>query len=384
MHSPPCLLPLWVSVWTPLVGCTTASEKRTDSANPADDVDPDALDTRSFSLGFTPWPYAATLEAVADTQAKVAAHGDLWGTWLDNGIPWAEALAASGYTRAVDTELADKAAAVPAGKVHLVSIGLLDSSRTRLATDWDGAPRTGRFSELAFDHPDVQAAATSWALHVTETLSPDYLNIALEASDVAAVDPAAWPALQDTICTVYDTVKTHHPDLPTFFSVALKHPDGEEMDHLRDTIPAAAACTDLAGVSTYGYAFYGHDDAGDPTRLPPQWLSAVDDLLPGKPLAIAETAWPAEDLVIPEYGIHTPATAADQAAYVDRLLSELHERDALFAVWFAVVDYDTLWEDTLGEAPLAAIWRDTGLYDESGAARPALDRWESWRVLPVE
>jgi hypothetical protein len=47
------------------------------------------------------------------------------------------------------------------------------------------------------------------------------------------------------------------------------------------------------------------------------------------------------------------------------------------------VDFDTLWETSFGGDPIAAIWRDTGLYDGELAPRVALDAWENWRAKPL-
>jgi len=47
-------------------------------------------------------------------------------------------------------------------------------------------------------------------------------------------------------------------------------------------------------------------------------------------------------------------------------------------IWFFAVDFDVLWDETLGRDPIARIWRDTGLWDETLSARPALSTWTSW------
>jgi hypothetical protein len=51
-----------------------------------------------------------------------------------------------------------------------------------------------------------------------------------------------------------------------------------------------------------------------------------------------------------------------------------------FVAWFTVRDYDQLWAGALAQDPIALIWRDTGLFDESGAAREALTTWRDWRA----
>lgn len=342
------------------------------------------VDARSFSLGFTTWPYDATVDAALDTEERVATHGDLYGVWVDNGVPWDAALAGGPYPAAVEAELDGQAGSLPDDHEILVSLGLLDSSRVALATDWDGVPRTGSWETAAFDDPDVQAAYAQWALDVVDRLDPDWLNIALEASDVAASTPEQWPALESTICATYDAVKAAHPDLPVFFSVALKGPESEESDRLRAHLPGAVDCTDLAAVSTYGYLFYGHADPGDPDQLPDDWLKQAREMLPGKQLAIGETAWIAERLRVDEWDLDIPADELDQAAYVTRMMEAAAAEDVAFIAWFSVVDYDALWAGALAEDPVGALWRDTGLYDSDLASRPALDVWEAWRALPRE
>jgi hypothetical protein len=60
------------------------------------------------------------------------------------------------------------------------------------------------------------------------------------------------------------------------------------------------------------------------------------------------------------------------------LLSEADALGAEFVIWFFTVDFDNLWEGLLGRDPVARIWRDTGLWDETLAPRPALDTWQAW------
>jgi len=113
------------------------------------------------------------------------------------------------------------------------------------------------------------------------------------------------------------------------------------------------------------------------------WLSQAQDYAPGLPIAIAETGWIAEDLVIPAYSLNIAGSAAWQAEYVQKLLAEADRLDAVFVTWFAMVDYDTLWVDSLGQDPLAQIWRDTGLYDEALHARTAVAAWDGWLARPI-
>ena len=350
-----------------------------DPGNPEADSKPkDNREMRPFYMGMTSWPYAATIEAVENTQSLVAQHGDLYAIWLDNGLPWEAAATNGPYPQPVLDKLSALNAEFPAHHQRYVSVGLLDLARTELATDWDGAPRTGNFAESSFEDPIVRTAYGHWLDLVVERLSPDWFNFAIEVSDLAHHDPDSWEAGAQLVCALYQGLKSRHPELNLFFSVALKHPDSATSDRLATALPAVENCTDFAAASTYGFMFYGHADAGDPNNLPDQWLSQIQTLIPDKPVVIAETAWPAEDLNIARWNIATPSTPAFQERYVDLLLQEAAALDARLVTWWCVVDFDDLWQTALNSDPLASIWRDTGFYDANLNPRPALDTWTSW------
>ena len=48
--------------------------------------------SRHFRMGFTPFPYDYTSDAVAFTNANVNYHSDIVAHHFDNGIPWDESL----------------------------------------------------------------------------------------------------------------------------------------------------------------------------------------------------------------------------------------------------------------------------------------------------
>ncbi len=100
-------------------------------------------------------------------------------------------------------------------------------------------------------------------------------------------------------------------------------------------------------------------------------------------MAIAETGWIAEDLVIPEFSVNVPSDSDKQAAYVRALLDEVDAIDGRFIVWFSLVDFDALWAGALGENPIGKIWRDTGLIDGDLDPRPALSIWRDYLARPL-
>jgi hypothetical protein len=61
------------------------------------------------------------------------------------------------------------------------------------------------------------------------------------------------------------------------------------------------------------------------------------------------------------------------------MLSESQQKRALFVIWFTLRDYDALWNALPAERkPTGIVWRDTGLYDESGGERSAMGIWRDW------
>ena len=167
-------------------------------------------------------------------------------------------------------------------------------------------------------------------------------------------------------------------------SVALKSPGSPEAATIIAEMPRIVQHVDVVGVSVYPYVFFNHADKGDPANLPANWLSQIQSVTGGKPIAIAETGWIAEQLTIPFFGVDVASNADMQNAYLAALFASAESLDARFIVWFSLVDFDALWNGVLGQDPVAHIWRDTGLYDENLNPRPALTTWETQLAVPVQ
>ena len=57
--------------------------------------------TRSFYLGFTPFPYDISEEAVNYVYDKIETEADIINHHFDNGVPWQEALTGAPFSQAV-------------------------------------------------------------------------------------------------------------------------------------------------------------------------------------------------------------------------------------------------------------------------------------------
>ncbi len=60
-------------------------------------VEPPPQATRTFYMGFTPFPYDISNEAVDYVYDKLATDADLISHHFDDGIPWPEALSGADF-----------------------------------------------------------------------------------------------------------------------------------------------------------------------------------------------------------------------------------------------------------------------------------------------
>jgi hypothetical protein len=335
--------------------------------------------TRPFAMGFTDFPHARSLEAISDARAVVARDGALAVLHFDDGVPWDEALAGAPYPH--EQELRSKAEAVPSGHVTHLALTPLAFLRDGLAADRGVAgsePLPSRWQARALGHPEVVAAFAAHCERMIARFDPDYIAYAIEANMLFQAAPQQWPAFVTLAREIYARIKARHPALPVFVTVQADFFHGDPSGQ-RLAIEQVLPYTDLMAVSTY--PFTGNDDV---RNLRGDHFTALADLAPGKRFAVAETAWPAED-VGPPYPGQIDGSEEAQRLYVERLLGDGLRLRAAFVTWFFTRDYDDFWEDELRhlpEAPLIRLCKDTGLFDGAGRPRPALASWRSWRDRP--
>ena len=339
-----------------------------------------AQQTRSYSLGFTPWPYDASVEAVNFVYSEIASRGDIIAHHLDGGIPWQEALDETAYPATVESELNTRVAYTPNNKLVYLTVSPFNSARDGLAGYWNdsgtGQALEAPWNSRDFDSPEVIQAYTHFAKNTIERFNPTYFNLALEASELALNDAARFDKFVVFMQQVSSNLRAEYPSLKLMLSVAMKSPGSSSAGIINAQIPKLVPYVDVVGISTYPYVFFDHANKGNPANLPANWLSQIETIAAGKPLAITETGSIAEHLAIPNFSVDVEANENDQEAYLQILFAEADRLNMQFIIWFSIVDYDALWSGVLGQDDVARIWRDTGLYDENLNARPALTRWQ--------
>jgi hypothetical protein len=221
---------------------------------------------------------------------------------------------------------------------------------------------------------------------VIEFFQPDYLAIGIEANLLLTESPGKWAAYEELHQYIYTQLKGLYPDLPimvSVFGVALLDGYRSEDDHAAQITEFAQLIqfSDYYAISLYPFmSKYLTDSIPD---------TMYDDLfaLSTKPIVIAETGYPAQSFSISDGmggTITFNTTSEKQRAYIAALLDEAVSRKFTFVINFVLRDYDDLCVNLGGCTDNQIIWRDTGFFDETGAARPVLDSWRSMLSRPQQ
>ncbi len=359
-------------------GCSSGSSTNSEPAESG----------RSFKMGFTPWLYAASVDAQQTTYNRLNAQGDMIKHHFMGGVPWQEAFDKTPYRENLQGEIAGRLARTGSSVDVFLAIDSLNSARDGLTLYWgdtQNMPLSGEWANRSWSSPEVITAYINFASDLIDRFQPTHFEYATEISELILNKPEVFADYLVFSETIYTALSQSYPDLKLITSVAMKSPASNEMQMIKGSMVDIMPFTDVLGISIYPYAFFAHADKGDPENLPANWLTQASQIANGKPMAISESGWIAEDLDIKAktYTVSETSDTTKQAAYASLLLESANDLDMEFVIWWAVTDYDVLWTDTLGQNLLAKIWKDIGLYDESQVARPALTVWDSWLNKPL-
>jgi hypothetical protein len=343
-------------------------------------------DSRSFYMGMTPNPHEYTPEGMEEAYRILDEHTDIIVHHFDSGIPWPEALENEPYHAQVENDLQYRTAKLKEGQRVYLAIAPLDQDRSSLAGYWGEIPameRTGEWEDKAFDDPEVIEAYLDFSRDLIDRFKPDYFNYGVEVN-------LPWEGLDDPDFQsflafaegVYATLKNEYPEMPVFLSLLKMEAQNDQtrMEINRKLLEYS----DLVAVSTYPFLVdLGHMEA-NPSFIPQDWFSSMAGLDPGKPFAVAETGYIAEDLYMVQDDVELKGTEEWQAEYVQFLLSECNGLNTEFVTWFVPRDYDRASEyiKSIGGFPeWVHLWRDCGLIDGDGDARESLLVWDAWLGL---
>jgi hypothetical protein len=328
---------------------------------------------RSFRMGFTGFVHDITLEAVTASRKFVRENGDILAHHIE-GVPWAEVLAGQPFPKAILEEWTGKKSATPPkGKVYLA----ISPGRGELKVADKAAPLPKALTGKAYDDPVVMKTYLSYCRRAIEFFKPDFLAIGIETNEIHDAGAKTWQAYLTLHKHVYTELKKEHPELPIFASWTLHNmfkKRGAMLEKWKELMPY----NDLVAVSYYPFF------VPDKDRLAAlDWMTEQFDGFK-KPYAMVETNDAAERLPLPTAKVVIEGTPEKQEAYYRALLALAQKRNFVFVVSFVHQDYDALWDRIKSTAPeLFIAWRDCGLVDEKGKARPAFKVWKDHFELPL-
>ena len=344
--------------------------------------------SRTFFMGFTPFPWDMTLEAVEDTGRFIVGNGDIISHHLEQGVPWTEALDDKPFhpNMMKDWEGRKK---LSEGKELFLSVTPLNEGRNSMELyrgEDEDMPLPDPFRDKAFNDPIVKRAYLNYCRRAVDYFQPDYLAVGIEVNELFHNSPQMWSPFVELHKHIYNELKKSYPDLPIFFTVSLHNltnPSWSDLEEQRDEIRKLLEFSDIAGISYYPFM------AGQSERPIEifDWIRNFTD----KPMAITETGFPAEDIVLKTYGITIPGSPEKQNSYFETLLDRANKDSYLFVIVFLYRDYDALFGKIAPELEkrdltldIFSVWKDCGMVDENGAERPALEVWRRYLSLRVD
>jgi hypothetical protein len=364
----PRFAPAWALLSSGLVACQPAQ--------------PPSAETRSFYLGFTPFPYEASLQAVDYTYQTIAREADLICHSFDEGVPWPEALSGQPFSQHVQNDLNSRKARTPAGHRVFVQVTPLNFGRNGLALYRGTAneqPLPAPWATARFNNDLVKRAYLNYCERMIQHFQPHFFGFSIEANLLLGNAPKLWPDYLELHQFVYQELKKKFPQLTLLFSwhagyLLRGYENRQDYDAQEAAVRVLNDYTDVFGVSAYLYA----TNFGT-ASLPPDFFARLRALTGRLPLAMTETGYLAQtlELDVPAR-ITVPSDEGKQRAYFEWALAGANEYNFLFFNNFVLRDYDQLWQQIGGVRDITALWRDTGLFDETGRERPALQIWRQY------
>ena len=332
--------------------------------------------TRSYRLGTTRWPPAATFEGLALAEAFLRDTCDMAAPMVLGGVPWLAALAGDPFSQTLMDELNWKAAP---GHPVCLSLGALDTLRQGLApfyADKDNQPLPAEFADLAFDDPKVIAAYSAFCLRSAQIMQPDWLIIGVEVNLLMNQRPDLWLAYLRLHHACVAHLREHMPRQKIGFSIAALHYLG-----LLDNADAALQKREMLAladsVDIIGWSVYPHTSWDVPLPLAADFFDFISDfaLVSGKPVAITKSGMSSQRVwigLIPLGG-----SPEKQAQVMTVMLAAAQAGGWQFVVNWTSHDYPELLEIFPPETrELGEIWVWTGLVGPKGEAKPVTAVWK--------
>ncbi len=337
-------------------------------------------------VSITPFPFDLTA-AAASSVAKITSENETLATvQLDNGIPWAEALDGEPFSADVMGQWQRDKDAIGTNRMVYLAIAPLQEDRVHWALGPGGASSPSWAANEKTLTPKLKQAYGNYVLRAIDYFNPQFLNLGVEAGDMAWKKPGKWPsftALFDSCCA---RVREKNPSIKIgiSFSLPLLMNKG-----VAKRAKSVIDTSDYVGISFYPYLsdFYVKLGA-QPLPAPPlQWREPLAWLATNisKPIAICETDYSSDPVSLPSYDLKMDANPDLQRAYVTDLAAIARRENYLFTVFFLSVDCDALMSKLPAEAAANGLWTHCGFLDKQLREKPAWQAYrETWLGRPAK
>ncbi len=330
-------------------------------------------------FGFSPFPFAATVEAIDRTYEIARDNGGLYVIHRDNGIPWYEALNNLPFPKKVRNDWKDYARRRPRNMPFYLGLSPLGEDRETLVYASEGSKKPKIFNGRDLDDREVIQAYTNYVFKAIEVLDPDYLNLGIEAGELAYRKPREWSKFVTLYSSVARAVKAKYPEISIGISFGLQtfleKGVAERSQSLIDQ-------SDFIGISFYPYMSQFHERFGTAAlpSPPQQWRDPLEKLraIATKPIAICETGYTSNPVTVPKYRLSMNGSLQLQQEYLQELADFASRDSYLFVVWFMPVDYEQLFETIPKGDGVYLLWQNIGLFDRNLSAKPA---WRTWQTI---
>ena len=351
------------------VGCSHAEEttyKKTSHSN-----------TYNGYMGFTPWPYDLTEQAVNDTYNFINSNATIISHHLDGGVPWTEALQGAPLPKHLLSEWQKRKQKTGKHLKTFLSITPVNFARDGIASYWgdksDNQPLPKQWANKSLDDPAVIQAYKNYVSQAVAFFQPDFLAIGIEANMIITKAPEKWSSYLALNKATYMHIKTQHPNLPVFSTVQYEHLRGIE-DESKKNHPLQKSAvselmkhSDILALSTYKYGLI------HPNKISDNYFDTA--LSFRKPIAIAETGAMSETTLV--MGIPLISNQKDQAAFIDMILNNASKYNFAFVINWVPIDFDPMIKKLPKEfRGIAKAWVHTGLLNKKQKEKPAFKIWK--------
>lgn len=339
-------------------------------------------ETRNFYMGVTPWPGNFNFADLDIAYNFINNHCDMVSHHFDEGIPYEEAFYSQTMPLALQQQVEYRNIKTNNNKKVLLSVSALNLDRNQRADYYNTSTVSTTIQQQwmakEFNDATVITAYINYMNYLIAGFQPDYINFGVE-SNVESFDAAEFLKYKDFLSQVYTSLKNSHPTIPIFISFIADN-STQGFQNATQLLPY----TDYIGISAYPFTTINGSLTGEtnPNTITANYFEKYINMA-NKPFCFAETAYIAEDLVVPFYGLDKQGTQEWQKAYLQKVLDLCQNYNAEFLIWFCSKDYDegNLYLQQQGQYfDLLAIWQDTGLIDENGNQRLSYGLWENWFI----